>query len=169
MAAAAKEQAKAKAKKVAAAKVEAKAKAKASEKEERCLLAEAIKAAARAAKAAAAAELVEAAESRAVKPEREPAREQDGATKAAKSEAAKPEAATATAEATKAEAAHPLVQARAGPLPDPSHMQPRTRHTATYLSCCHGHALLTTGASGAEEGPDYHGRRQSTAALWCPA
>ena len=137
IAAAAKEQAKAK--QVAAAKAKVKAKAKASEKEERRLLAEAVTAAAKAAKAAkAAAELVEAAKSKAVKPEREPAREQDGAAKAAKSEAAKAEA---TAEATEAEAARlgaevarPLVQARASPAGHANaHIQPRTRHAA---SCC---------------------------------
>ena len=126
MAATVKEQAKAR--QAAAAKAKAKAKAKVSEKEERCMLAEAIKAAARAAKAAkAAAELVEAAESKAVKPERE----QGGAAKATKSEAAKPEAAKATAEA--AEATRPLVQARARPLPDPSRMQPRS-HVSFFLS-----------------------------------
>ena len=112
MAATVKEQAKAR--QAAAAKAKAKAKAKVSEKEERCMLAEAIKVAARAAKAAkAAVELVEAAESKAVKPEPE----QGGSAKAAK-----PEAAKATAEA--GEAARPLVQARARPLPAPSRMQP---------------------------------------------
>ena len=129
MTAAVKEQAKAK--QAAAAKAKAKAKAKASEKEERCLLAEAVKVAATAAKAAKAeAEEVEAAKSKTVKPELEPAKEQDGTAKAAKPGAAKAEA---TAEATEAEAARlgaeaarPLVQARSLPA------GPAT-HAATHL------------------------------------
>ena len=139
MAAVAKEQAKAK--QAAAAKVNAKAKAKASEKEERCLLAEAVKAAARAATAAkAAAELEEAAKSKAAKPELAPAKEHNGAAKPAKSEAARTEAAKAKAEATEAgaamlgaEAARLLVQARSSPVPGPPHMHPLpVTHAATY-------------------------------------
>ena len=187
MAAAAKKQAKAKQAAAAAAKAKAKAKAKASEKEERCLLAEAVKAAEKAAKAAtvakAAAELVEAAESKSVKPELEPAKEQDGAAaKAAKSEATKAEAAKAIGEAKEAEAAkfgaeapRPLVQARSAPCRARytcSHVL--VTHAATYLprshvSCRHGQALLSTGASGAEEGPDYHGRRRPADARGYPA
>ena len=108
IAAAAKKQAKAK--QAAAGKAKAKAKAKASEKEERCLLAEAVKAVAKATKAAKAGKAA-AAE---VKPDAEPAKDQDGAAGAARAEAA-----MATAEATEAEAARlgaevalPLVQAR---------------------------------------------------------
>ena len=78
---------------------------------------------------------MEAAKSKAVKPERKPAREQDGAAKAAKSEAAKAEATMATADATEAEtarlgaeAARSLVQARSSPLPGPPHIEPRTGH-----------------------------------------
>ena len=117
----AKEQAKVK--QAAAAKAKAKAKAKASEKEDKRLLAEAVKVAAEAAKAAKAAKAAveeEAASSKAVKPVPGPATEQDGE----KSKAAKSDAAMATAEATEAEAARlgaeaarPLVQAgRAHPL-----------------------------------------------------
>jgi len=168
MAAAAKEQAKAAQAAVAKAKV--RAKAKAAEKEERCLLADAVKVAEKAAKAAKKAKAaVEATKSQAVNPEPEPAKGQDGATKAAKSEAAKTEAAKATAEATEVEgtrlgeeAARPLVQARsspAGPVTLASTYPSRMQHVPCYR------ALPSTGASGAEEGPDYHGRRQPAAAL----
>eukprot|EP00964_Phaeocystis_antarctica_P049331 scaffold28616_cov60-Phaeocystis_antarctica.AAC.1 len=127
IAAAAKEQAKAK--QAAADKAKVKAKAKASENEERRLLAEAVTVAAREARALKAAK----AAAEEVKPEPEPAKEQDGAAKAAKSEAAKAEATMATADAMEAEAARlgaesarPLVQARSFLLPGPPHMEPRT-------------------------------------------
>ena len=134
MAAAAKEQAKAK--QAAAAKAKAKVKAMASEKEERCLLAEAVKA------AKAAVELVEAAKSKPMKPEPEPAKKQDGAARAAKSEAAKAEAAKLKAEATGAEparlgaeAARPLVQARSSSAGPAIYMQRRTRHACSHVPC----------------------------------
>ena len=164
MAAAAKE--KAKAKQAAATK----AKAKASEKEERCLLAEAVKVAAKAAKAAKVeAEEVEAAKSKTVKPELEPAKEQDGTAKAAKPGAAKAEA---TAEATEAEAARLgaeatrlLVQARSSPV------GPATHHARSYVFFLMTRPcpLICTGASGAEEGPDHHGGRRPADACGCPA
>ena len=163
MAAAVKEQAmakraaEAKAKAKAMAKAKAKAKAKALEKEERHLLAEAARAAKAAAVEAEAEAEVETSK-RVQKPPRT-AKEQDGAAKAAEEAAKAAEVAAKAAEV----AARPLVQAR---LSRAGHMQPRTRHACSYypprshVPNCHGRPFLSTGASGAEEGPDYHGGRR---------
>ena len=155
MAAAAKEQAQAK-----QAAVAAKAKAKASEKEERCLLAEAITSAAKAAKATkAAAEEVEATESKLVKPEPKPTKEQDGAAKAAEAGAAK----------LGAQTARPLVQARSSPAWPVTHVATYPPRSYVSFLLSRPRPLIYTGASGAEEGPDYHGGRRPEAARGYPA
>ena len=153
IAAAAKEQAKAK--QAAAAKAKVKAKAKASEKEERRLLAEAVTVAAREARALKAAK----AAAEEVKPEPEPAKEQDGAAKAAEAGAAK----------LGAQTARPLVQARSSPAWPVTHVATYPPRSYVSFLLSRPRPLIYTGASGAEEGPDYHGGRRPEAARGYPA